>query len=1045
MSHASGKSGQAFSASRRCLFNGVPQRAVLSGLSALLLAALCCASPALAGRAPAPLALRDVFRIGTKGIFCSAQSTPQDPRLTGLFDKAYRLGCKDAAGMIGTMIAVRREVTLETEPSGLPVTTSCRAAERDIIEGIGAVAVAACTDPTNGVAYRRYQVTRGKTRYFAEGLAGYDPALRLALASLVTDAIVPGEIRVATTEVSDPAAFARVQAGQLDRAGARNEGYLRNSSGQFSEALAFFDNILSRKSEAGNSLRLEALANQALQESNLGHFAAADRLLAEASREKGNDDADLARLLRNYRAIHQLNQRNAPRARAEIEAWRMPQSAASESARLARGEISPALSEDLSRSEAVTRRLGYFGADLSRAERMEMLDAQAQAVLGIASKLEAQPDKARAHLERAAAMLDAIRDGRVVSAAGLRAEIAIALATLAESRGEHADVAAAFDSAITLLDATFPLSPALLAAKARKAGWLARSRRTSEAAELYREVVSAALTVPGSGDTLGALLTPYFSLLVNAPDDAATADLFLASQVLQRPGVAQTQAVLARQFSEGNDEGAALFRLSVFRTREINRLEATIGRLALARSPSPDDLATLEMARASLADLKAEQTAIVSKLAAYPRYKAVTPAHVDLAELQANLKDGEVYAKLIVVADKVYGFVATAHTAQVYPAQASPDSLAKSVQLIRDSIVKLENGRLVNRPFDLHEARAVFLQLFGPVQQTLLEAKHLIFEPDGAMLQLPPAVLVIDDKSVNDYDERNLAPDADPFDFTAVQWLGRNRNISIAVSPRSFIDIRRTPPSRARKAYLGLGHNALPAALPEGMASDPCAWPVSVWQNPIAADELQRAAMRMSQEGSDLRIGADFTDQALGEATNLDDFHVLHFATHGLVTAPRETCPARPALVTSFARDKSDGLLSFKEIFDLRLDADLVILSACDTAGLATVAESREAGITTGGDYALDGLARAFVAAGARAVVASHWPVPDDYQATERLIGGMITAAPGVGLGDALAAAQQLLMDDPLSSHPFYWAAFIILGDGAKPVARSAPGLGAAR
>ena len=58
-------------------------------------------------------------------------------------------------------------------------------------------------------------------------------------------------------------------------------------------------------------------------------------------------------------------------------------------------------------------------------------------------------------------------------------------------------------------------------------------------------------------------------------------------------------------------------------------------------------------------------------------------------------------------------------------------------------------------------------------------------------------------------------------------------------------------------------------------------------------------------------------------------------------------------------------------------------------------AATREAGITTGGNYALDGLVRAFVGAGARSVVASHWPVPDDYDATKRLIGGMIDAQPG--------------------------------------------------
>ena len=103
----------------------------------------------------------------------------------------------------------------------------------------------------------------------------------------------------------------------------------------------------------------------------------------------------------------------------------------------------------------------------------------------------------------------------------------------------------------------------------------------------------------------------------------------------------------------------------------------------------------------------------------------------------------------------------------------------------------------------------------------------------------------------------------------------------------------------------------------------------------------------------------------------------------------------QPALITSFGPAGSDGLLTFKEIFDLRLDADLVILSACDTASEASTAATRAAGLATGGDVALDGLVRAFVAAGGRLVVASHWPVPDDFNATQRLITGLFSAPAG--------------------------------------------------
>ena len=87
-----------------------------------------------------------------------------------------------------------------------------------------------CRDPRSGLDYRRYALQRGDTGYFVEGLAAYGDALRLALASVVLDLPVDGEIKVATTEVTDAAAFARLQAGLLDPRGVRGEGYLRNNS-----------------------------------------------------------------------------------------------------------------------------------------------------------------------------------------------------------------------------------------------------------------------------------------------------------------------------------------------------------------------------------------------------------------------------------------------------------------------------------------------------------------------------------------------------------------------------------------------------------------------------------------------------------------------------------------------------------------------------------------------------------------------------------------------------------------------------------------------
>ncbi len=116
----------------------------------------------------------------------------------------------------------------------------------------------------------------------------------------------------------------------------------------------------------------------------------------------------------------------------------------------------------------------------------------------------------------------------------------------------------------------------------------------------------------------------------------------------------------------------------------------------------------------------------------------------------------------------------------------------------------------------------------------------------------------------------------------------------------------------------------------------------------------------------------------------------------------------------------SDGLLSASEIAGLKLDADLVVLSACNTAA--------EGGTKFGGG-ALQGLADAFFNAGARAVLASHWEVPS--AATQSLMTGVFTRYakdPGHDLAEDLRQAQ--LAAIATGAHPFNWAAFTLIGDG---------------
>src|SRR4029079_15811592 len=80
-------------------------------------------------------------------------------------------------------------------------------------------------------------------------------------------------------------------------------------------------------------------------------------------------------------------------------------------------------------------------------------------------------------------------------------------------------------------------------------------------------------------------------------------------------------------------------------------------------------------------------------------------------------------------------------------------------------------------------------------------------EPDGAMLRLPINLLVMDQASVDAYNQRASTGDEAAYDFRGVSWLGRDRDISTSVSPRSFAQLRSVPPSAGRHEYLGLGRS----------------------------------------------------------------------------------------------------------------------------------------------------------------------------------------------------------------------------------------------
>jgi CHAT domain-containing protein len=152
---------------------------------------------------------------------------------------------------------------------------------------------------------------------------------------------------------------------------------------------------------------------------------------------------------------------------------------------------------------------------------------------------------------------------------------------------------------------------------------------------------------------------------------------------------------------------------------------------------------------------------------------------------------------------------------------------------------------------------------------------------------------------------------------------------------------------------------------------------------------------------------------------------MVHFATHGVLAGELDGTHEPGLILTppESASADDDGYLSASEIAGLKLDADWVILSACNTAaGTASNAE------------ALSGLARAFIYAQARALLVSHWAV-DSYAAVKLVTGavGAMARDPKIGRAEALRRAMIARIDtgQPHEAHPASWAPFILVGEGA--------------
>ena len=437
---------------------------------------------------------------------------------------------------------------------------------------------------------------------------------------------------------------------------------------------------------------------------------------------------------------------------------------------------------------------------------------------------------------------------------------------------------------------------------------------------------------------------------------------------------------------------------------ELRRMDAAYddAQARLAALRSGHDNAEIGKVWGELQDLRSRQQETLARMRRdSPRSAALRdPQPLDLVAVRAALDPGTVLLEYAVGPEKAWLFVVQSAEApgpglSVYPIAAPLSTLRQEVESFR-----LLLGRPGSKRTTLDaEGRRLYRLLVQPAAGALAGARRIVISPDGPLHTLPFAALRRGDRYLVEWKPLHSVLSA-----TVYAELTRNRPAPRQPGEERLVAFGDPvyPPSRIN----AIRDPQLREALRRGLTLTPL---------PSTRKEVQEIGSLFPERRE--YLGREATEE---RAKSLDQSsHLIHFACHGLID-PR--FPLNSALALTVpehpAAGQDNGLLQAWEIFEsVRLDADLVTLSACDTA----------LGREVGGE-GLIGLTRAFQYAGAHSVLASLWGISDySTAAFMKSFYGHLRA--GKTKDEALRAAQLDQIRKKSGSHPFFWAAFQLTGD----------------
>ena len=518
------------------------------------------------------------------------------------------------------------------------------------------------------------------------------------------------------------------------------------------------------------------------------------------------------------------------------------------------------------------------------------------------------------------------------------------------------------------------------------------------------------------------------ALAARSPSQNRTlaAEGFEVAQLARASGTGAVVAQMAARFSSGTSELAVLVRRrqdTVNRLRFLDRQQLQVlGTSASSRDPASEARLREEI-NAAESELAATDAALTGH---FPDFQVLTDREpIQLGKVQQLLGPQEALLSYLVAADESYLWVVRSTRFTLIRLGIGSKELDERVTALRRALdTSQTQGELV--PFPAKTAHELYRVVFSPAESELEGISHVMVVPDGALQSLPLTVLI-------------ARPPREGAGNRDMEWLARRFAFSTLPSEPSLPALRRLAVShQAPDPFVGFGDPAFSG--PVGVAGNNGMMPVTLrvladvkqvrqlTPLPDSASEINGMASVLGANKQAVFLGMAATETQV-KRLDLTRYRAVAFATHGLIAGEMEGI-AEPALALTpppTATEEDDGLLTAGEIAQLKLNAEWVILSACNTA----------AADGTPGAERLSGLAKAFLYAGSRTLLVSHWPV--DSRAAAQLTSRMMIAAgkqPGLPKAEALRRAMLEVMGRPGTdfSHPVFWAPFVIVGEGGATI-----------